>query len=89
MVSLLRQGFRLFSRKTLLATAAALSIAPRLIVGHSCFSTDKALCSSDEVDKAKAAAADKIKNADDTIFGKIVRKEIPADIIYEDDKVLL
>jgi hypothetical protein len=24
---------------------------------------------------------------EDTIFGKIVRKEIPANIIYEDDKV--
>lgn len=24
----------------------------------------------------------------DTIFGKIIRKEIPADIVYEDDEVL-
>ena len=24
--------------------------------------------------------------SDDTIFGKIVRKEIPADIVYEDDR---
>ena len=24
----------------------------------------------------------------DTIFGKIIRKEIPADIVYEDDRVL-
>ena len=27
--------------------------------------------------------------ADDTIFGKILRKEIPCDFIYEDDKVSL
>ena len=25
---------------------------------------------------------------EDTIFGKIARKEIPANIIYEDDKVI-
>lgn len=37
---------------------------------------------SDEV--AKAATAD--PNAD-TIFGKILRKEIPCSFIYEDDKV--
>ncbi|HEY5970865.1 MAG TPA: histidine triad nucleotide-binding protein [Pseudoxanthomonas sp.] len=26
--------------------------------------------------------------ANDTIFGKIIRREIPADIVYEDDEVL-
>ena len=36
-----------------------------------------------EVDKAQTAQA-----GGDTIFGKIVRKEIPSDIIYEDDKCL-
>jgi len=38
---------------------------------------------SDEVAKAQAASA-----GGDTIFGKIIRKEIPADIIYEDDQCL-
>ncbi|XP_076818283.1 adenosine 5'-monophosphoramidase HINT1-like [Clavelina lepadiformis] len=38
---------------------------------------------SDEVQKAQAA-----QPGGDTIFGKIVRKEIPADIIYEDDSCL-
>lgn len=37
---------------------------------------------SDEVEKAQAAAP-----AEDTIFGKILRKEIPCDFIHEDDKV--
>lgn len=37
---------------------------------------------SDEVEKAQAANPSK-----DTIFGKILRKEIPCDFIYEDDKV--
>lgn len=35
-----------------------------------------------EVEKAQAAAPD-----EDTIFGKILRKEIPCKFIYEDDKV--
>ena len=37
---------------------------------------------SDEIEKAQTA-----KPGGDTIFGKIIRKEIPADIIYEDDQV--
>ena len=45
---------------------------------------------NDEVEKAKLAseAADKYQfQPQDTIFSKIIRKEIPADIIYEDEKV--
>lgn len=38
---------------------------------------------SDEVSKAQAADA----NAADTIFGKILRKEIPCEFIHEDDQV--
>ena len=38
---------------------------------------------SDEVSKAQSAAA-----GGDTIFGKIVRKEIPAKIVHEDDLCL-
>lgn len=37
---------------------------------------------SDEIAKARVA-----KPGGDTIFGKIIRKEIPANIIYEDDLV--
>lgn len=37
---------------------------------------------SDEVSKAQQADA----NATDTIFGKILRKEIPCNFIYEDDQ---
>ncbi|KAK6022039.1 histidine triad domain protein [Ostertagia ostertagi] len=36
-----------------------------------------------EVEKAQTAVREK-----DTIFGKIIRKEIPAKIIFEDDEVL-
>ena len=36
-----------------------------------------------EVEKAQAAAV-----SEDTIFGKILRKEIPCNFIYEDDKVV-
>ncbi|NXW39115.1 HINT1 protein, partial [Phaetusa simplex] len=38
---------------------------------------------ADEVSKAQAA-----RPGGDTIFGKIIRKEIPANIIYEDDQCL-
>lgn len=37
---------------------------------------------ADEVRKAQSA-----KPVGDTIFGKILRKEIPCNFIYEDDKV--
>ena len=37
---------------------------------------------SSEVEKAQTASPDK----EDTIFGKIVRKEIPTNFIYEDDQ---
>lgn len=36
----------------------------------------------DEVSRAQSA-----QPGGDTIFGKIIRKEIPAKIIYEDDQV--
>ena len=39
---------------------------------------------ADEVAKAQAA-----KPGGDTIFGKIIRREIPSDIVYEDDEVRL
>lgn len=38
---------------------------------------------SEEIEKAQLA-----KPGGDTIFGKIVRKEIPCEFIYEDDQVL-
>lgn len=37
---------------------------------------------ADEIAKAQTA-----QPGGDTIFGKIIRKEIPANIIYEDDQV--
>ncbi len=37
---------------------------------------------ADEVSRAQSA-----QPGGDTIFGKIIRKEIPAKIIYEDDQV--
>ncbi|CAG9320826.1 unnamed protein product [Blepharisma stoltei] len=39
-----------------------------------------------EVDRAKIARPP--AENEDTLFGKIARKEIPANIVYEDDKVL-
>ena len=70
--------------KLLLTAAAAISVAPKLIMAEFC--TD-GKC-NDEVEKAKLAseAAEKYQ-PQDSIFSKIIRKEIPADIIYEDEKV--
>lgn len=38
---------------------------------------------SSEVEKAQTAK----RHGHDTVFGKIIRKELPADIIYEDEQV--
>lgn len=43
---------------------------------------------SDEVSKAKSAAADKNKKTEVTIFDRIRKKEIAAEIIYEDVKCM-
>lgn len=43
---------------------------------------DRAAAMADEISKAQAA-----RPGGDTIFGKIIRKEIPANIIYEDEQV--
>lgn len=76
---------RSFASKLLLTAAAALSVTPRVTMAELC--TDGGKC-NDEVEKAKLAAeaAEKYK-PEDSIFMKIIRKEIPADIVYEDDKV--
>ena len=39
---------------------------------------------ADEIEKAQGA-----KPGGDTIFGKIIRKEIPANIFFEDDQVCI
>lgn len=46
--------------------------------------THASVCANMADETAKAQAA---KPGGDTIFGKIIRKEIPAKIIYEDDLV--
>ena len=51
---------------------------------HISLQVSKCAKMSDEIAKAQTA-----KPGGDTIFGKIIRKEIPADIVYEDDQVIL
>lgn len=49
------------------------------------------MASAEELAARRAAAADAAKSADagnPTLFDKIVAKEIPADVIFEDDKCL-
>lgn len=76
-----------YTSKLLLTAAAALSVVPKVLVAEFCTNGQ---C-SDEAQKAKLAAeaAEKYQfQPQDTIFGKILRKEIPADIIYEDEKAI-
>eukprot|EP00118_Oscarella_pearsei_P007685 m.38306 g.38306 ORF g.38306 m.38306 type:complete len:157 (+) comp32556_c0_seq1:562-1032(+) len=65
-------------RSVFVAAATCLSVARRS-VAHRFYSPG-----SDEVKKAQAAAG----GQQETIFSKILRKEIPADIIHEDDKCI-
>ena len=43
------------------------------------------LSSEDEVTRSASAAVNKTPST--TVFSRILNKELPADIIYEDDKV--
>ena len=54
---------------------------PRLYSSSGQNLTFNRMASSDEVSKAQTA-----QPGGDTIFGKILRKEIPCDFIYEDDQ---
>ena len=42
---------------------------------------------ADEMARSREAAVQ--PDGGDTIFGKIIRKEIPSEILYEDDKVMM
>eukprot|EP00045_Choanoeca_perplexa_P000387 m.14330 g.14330 ORF g.14330 m.14330 type:complete len:169 (-) comp10258_c0_seq1:35-541(-) len=53
-----------------------------------CFSSIPRRAMSDEATLARQAAATRSEQQD-TIFAKIIRKEIPADILYEDDRSLV
>ena len=75
-----------YASKLLLTAAAALSVVPKMLAAEFCTNGH---C-NDEVKNAKLAAeaAGKYQfQPQDTIFSKILRKEIPADIIYEDEEV--
>jgi len=80
----------------LLAAATALGVAsgrfgamplcrscPMLVTSASTLVRTQSCSMSSEVSKAQSASP-----GGDTIFGKIIRKEIPAKIVYEDETVL-
>ena len=81
---------RTINYNTLIYTAAALSVSPFSVMSKE-FCTSKVGCTEhgDEVQKAAKAEEELKRHGQpaDTIFGKILRKEIPAKIIYEDEKV--
>ena len=70
-----------FSGRLLLTTVATLSVLPRSIRAEK-FCSSPGGCT----EPSKAKQATERYTTGDTIFGKILRKEIPADIVYEDDK---
>ena len=79
---------RSFSYRAIIYTAAALTISPFSIFAKNSCSSDKGC--HDEV--KSAILVDEARKANptqqfDTVFSKILRKEIKADIVYEDDQV--
>ena len=79
----------MISRRLFVTTVATLSFLPRGVRLEKFCTTGRGE-GCDEISKAKLAAEEYQGGkytSGDTIFGKILRKEIPADIIHEDDKV--
>lgn len=74
---------RNFLRRSLPIVASKLPSCTRIPVSHS--TLQRSLTRMAHVEEGKAPPAD---DKEDTIFGKIVRKEIPADVIYEDEKCM-
>ncbi|XP_065063940.1 adenosine 5'-monophosphoramidase HINT1-like [Rhopilema esculentum] len=76
--------------KTIIYTAAALSISPFSVCAKNSCSSEKGC--NNEV--KNAILADEARKANpgqqvfETVFAKILRKEIKADIVYEDDKCI-
>lgn len=90
-MSLVLRPFSLISRRLLVTTVATLSFLPRGVRVEKFCSTGRGE-GCDEMSKAKLAAEEYQGGkytSGDTIFGKILRKEIPADVIHEDDKVYI
>lgn len=68
----------------MIRAASRLSVLSRhALSGRSVQVELKLRAMSSEVEKAQSAVP-----SGDTIFGKIIRKEIPSDVVYEDDKCL-
>ena len=95
----LTRGGKLFqqTRSIVFALAAIATFdkntLPRAMEGQgSAHAQYRHFSSEDEVGKAHAAAAgvgnSSVPPQPTTIFTKILNKEIPADIVYEDDKVI-
>ena len=88
-MSLAFRPFCSISRRLLVTTVATLSFLPRGVKFEK-FCTTSTGEGCDEMSKAKVAGEEYQGGkytSGDTIFGQILRKEIPADVIYEDEKV--
>ena len=78
---------KLLNCRAIIYAAAALSISPFSVCSKNSCSSDKGC--HDEVKSAILADKARKENGGnfDTVFAKILRKEIKADIVYEDEKV--
>eukprot|EP00931_Biecheleriopsis_adriatica_P047718 TRINITY_DN27522_c0_g1_i1.p1 TRINITY_DN27522_c0_g1~~TRINITY_DN27522_c0_g1_i1.p1 ORF type:complete len:239 (-),score=29.38 TRINITY_DN27522_c0_g1_i1:42-653(-) len=68
-----------------------LLVAAPSITARSCASGSSSAdaCTNDEVERARRAAEERVvDDAPETIFDKIIRKEIPSTIVHEDDQAL-
>ncbi|XP_028399479.1 uncharacterized protein LOC114522900 [Dendronephthya gigantea] len=89
-MSLAFRPFSLISRRLFVTTVATFSFLPRSVQVEK-FCTNRGEGCDDGASKAKLASEEYQGGkytTGDTIFGKILRKEIPADMIYEDDKCI-
>ena len=78
---------KLLNCRAIIYAAAALSISPFSVCSKNSCSNDKGC--HDEVKNSILADKARKENGGnfDTVFAKILRKEIKADIVYEDEKV--
>eukprot|EP00440_Ansanella_granifera_P018971 gb/GFBE01020614.1/.p1 GENE.gb/GFBE01020614.1/~~gb/GFBE01020614.1/.p1 ORF type:complete len:197 (+),score=28.70 gb/GFBE01020614.1/:1-591(+) len=71
-------------------SVGAAAAAPLVAARCAASGADADACANDEVARAQRAAEERgdVDSAPETIFDKIIRKEIPSKIVHEDDRAL-
>ena len=73
------------NRSTGMALSRILNTTSTRILNYSSVICSRRLFSEDEVSRVTAASVSQAPS--ETVFSRILNKELPADIVYEDDKV--